>query len=91
MRWVIQRAWIWWQFWRLDDEDAEEYESYHYEELERAFDDLGLGDESDDDSGSHSSGDSDGVEMLEWQLEDEEIIFDIQMYQALSGSKPDAI
>jgi len=52
---------------------------------------LGLGDESDDDSGSHSSGDSDGVEMLEWQLEDEEIIFDIQMYQALSGSKPDAI
>ena len=52
---------------------------------------MGLGGESDDDSGSHRSGDSDGVEMLEWQLEDEEIIFDIQMYQALSGSKPDAI
>jgi len=48
---------------------------------------LGLADEPDNDSGPHDSDLIDGMEMLIEQLEDEDIVFDLQMYEALSGSQ----
>jgi len=53
-----------------------------------AFGDSGLGDEPDDESVSLHSDDLDEMEMLKEQIQDEEVVFDLEMYKALSGSKP---
>ena len=82
---MISMVWVWWQFWRIDKEDSEPDERYHYEELDSIFDGLSVAEESDDEFGSDASSELDGVETIVKQWNDEDINFELQMYEALSS------
>jgi len=84
---MILWVWISWWFWHLVDEDCGGYERCHYEELERASDGLGLDVESDDDHTSRYSSDLDEEMMPVDEMESEDVVFELEMYEALSGSQ----